>query len=160
MFKERSVSVLNESESVESEKNFDDAKLKQIKKDFNELRDRFFKPKIKKIRRNLYEVENKNNLSAQKVKEIENLLELEKNLFELKKYYDYDDIEYKGIRDVQNFFTLSIDEDGYMPIRTSGFNCNYMEYESKGYKDKILSIKEYLNIIRPYLSDIINDHKT
>ena len=35
-----------------------------------------------------------------------------------------------------------------------------MEYESKGYKDKILSIKEYLNIIRPYLSDIINDHKT
>ena len=89
-----------------------------------------------------------------------NLLELEKNLFELKKYYDYDDIEYKGIRDVQNFFTLSIDEDDYMPIRTSGFNCNYMEYESKGYKDKILSIKEYLNIIRPYLSDIINDHKT
>ena len=84
MFKERSVSVLNESESVESEKNFDDAEIKQIKKDFNELRDRFFKPKIKKIRRNLYEVENKNNLSAQKVKEIENLLELEKNLFELK----------------------------------------------------------------------------
>ena len=35
-----------------------------------------------------------------------------------------------------------------------------MEYESRGYKDKILSIKEYLNIIRPYLSDIINDHKT
>ena len=35
-----------------------------------------------------------------------------------------------------------------------------MEYESKGYKDKILSIKGYLNIIRPYLSDIINDHKT
>ena len=35
-----------------------------------------------------------------------------------------------------------------------------MEYESKGYKDKILSIKEFLNIIRPYLSDIINDHKT
>ena len=71
MSKERSVSAINESESVESEKNFDDAKINQIKKDFNELRDRFFKPKMKKIRRNLYEVENKNNLSAQKVKEIE-----------------------------------------------------------------------------------------
>ena len=71
MSKERSVSALNESESVESEKNFDDAKINQIKKDFNELRDRFFKPKMKKIRRNLYEVENKNNLSTQKVKEIE-----------------------------------------------------------------------------------------
>ena len=71
MSKERSVSAINESESVESEKNFDDAKINQIKKDFNELRDRFFKPKMKKTRRNLYEVENKNNLSTQKVKEIE-----------------------------------------------------------------------------------------
>ena len=71
MSKERSVSAINESESVESEKNFDNAKINQIKKDFNELRDRFFKPKMKKIRRNLYEVENKNNLSTQKVKEIE-----------------------------------------------------------------------------------------
>ena len=26
--------------------------------------------------------------------------------------------------------------------------------------DKMLSIKEYLNMIKPYLSDIINDHKT
>ena len=39
MSKERSVSAINESESVESEKNFDDAKINQIKKDFNELRD-------------------------------------------------------------------------------------------------------------------------
>ena len=35
-----------------------------------------------------------------------------------------------------------------------------MEYESKGDKDKILSIKEYPDMMRPYLSDIINDHKT
>ena len=38
-------------------------------------------------------------------------------------------------------------------------NGNYIEYESKGDKDKNLSPKEYLNIIRPYLSDMINDHK-
>ena len=42
----------------------------------------------------------------------------------------------------------------------SAFNNNYIEYESKGDKDKTLSIKEYPNMIRPYLSDIINDHKT
>ena len=35
-----------------------------------------------------------------------------------------------------------------------------MEYESKGDKDKILSVKEYPEMMRPYLSDIINDHKT
>ena len=54
---------------------------------------------MKEIRRNIYEIENKNNLSTQKVKEIEeNLYELEKGLFKLKKFYDYDDIEYKWIR--------------------------------------------------------------
>ena len=35
-----------------------------------------------------------------------------------------------------------------------------MEYKSKGGKVKTLLIKEYLYMIRPYLSDIINDHKT
>ena len=47
------------------------------------------------------------------------------------------------------------------PIRTNdAFNNNCIEYESIGDKDKILTIKEYLDMIRPYLSDIINDHKT
>ena len=50
----------------------------------------------------------------------------------------------------------SIYEDYYKPIRTSSaFNSNYIEYESKGGKDKVLSTKEYLIITRPYLSDII-----
>ena len=40
----------------------------------------------------------------------------------------------------------------------SAFNGNYIEYQIKGYRDKHLSSKEYFNIIRPYLSDIINDH--
>ena len=52
---------------------------------------------------------------------------------------------------------LSFYEDYYYkPIRTSSaFNSNYIEYESKGGKDKVLSTKEYLIVIRPYLSDII-----
>ena len=57
MSKERLSSVFHQSESVESQKNFDDGRIKKIKKDFNELRDRFFKPEIKEIRRNLYELE-------------------------------------------------------------------------------------------------------
>ena len=52
------------------------------------------KPKIKEIRRNLYKIENKNNLSKWKIKEIEqNLIEFGESLFKLNKYYDYDDIE-------------------------------------------------------------------
>ena len=34
------------------------------------------------------------------------------------------------------------------------------EYESIGDKDKISSIKEYLDMIKPYLSNMINNHKT
>ena len=36
---------------------------------------------------------------------------------------------------------------------------NYIEYESKGDKDNNLSVKKYFRMIRPYLSNIINDHK-
>ena len=71
MSKERSLSALNESESIKGEKNFDDARTKNIKKDFNELRDRFFKQKTKEVRRNIQEIEKKNNPSTQKIKETE-----------------------------------------------------------------------------------------
>ena len=42
---------------------------------------------------------------------------------------------------------------------TSSFNRNYIEYRSDGGEDKNLSIKEYLDEIRTYFSDIINEHK-
>ena len=44
MSKEKLSSALDESESVESENNFDDERLRKIRKDFNELRD-FQSPK-------------------------------------------------------------------------------------------------------------------
>ena len=34
-----------------------------------------------------------------------------------------------------------------------------MEYKSKGDRYENLSSEEYLNMIRPYLKDLINDHK-
>ena len=41
----------------------------------------------------------------------------------------------------------------------NAFSSNYIEYKSNGDKDKTLSIKDYLDEIKTYLSDIINDHK-
>ena len=79
MSKESLLSVLNESESVESEKNFDNDKIEKIKKYFKELRDTFLKSKINEIRNNLYEIESKKNFSKPKIKNIEN------NFLELKK---------------------------------------------------------------------------
>ena len=61
----------------------DNARIKKISEDFNKLKDRFLKPKIKEIRRKLYEIEKKKDLSKSKIKEIEqNLIELEESLLE------------------------------------------------------------------------------
>ena len=58
-------------------------------------------------------------------------------------------------------FDLSIDKDYYKPIIVNtAFNNNYIKYESKGDKDKILTISEYLDMIRSYLVGMTNDHKT
>ena len=42
-------------------------------------------------------------------------------------------------------------------IVKSAFNNNYIQYESNG--DRLLTIEEYLNMIEPYLVDMINDYK-
>ena len=49
----------------------------------------------------------------------------------------------------------------FKPIKAVyAFSSNCIEYESDGDNDKSLSIKEYLNKIRPYLSHMIKDFKT
>ena len=85
---------------------------------------------------------------------------MKKAFLHLKKYHDHDDAKYIGIRDVGNLFNQSTDKDCCKQIKTkSAFNSNYIEYESNGDKYKNLSTKKYLNMIRPYFSDIINDYK-
>ena len=55
-------------------------------------------------------------------------------------------------------FKLSIDKDHYKPILVqSGYNGNYVQYESKG--DKILTLKEYLALIEKYLRELIKEYK-
>ena len=149
---ERLLSALSKPKLIRN--NFDNERLKKIREDLNKSRHKFSKSEIKEIRKNLYEIESKKNLSTQKIKEIE------KSLSRLKKYYDHDDAEYIGIRN-GNLFNQPTDEGYYKPIKTkSAFNGNYIEYESNEEKDKNLSPKKYLDTIRPYLSDIINEHKT
>ena len=73
-------------------------------------------------------------------------------------YDDYDDLDYYGIKDIENLFGNVVND--YKPILIkSSFRDNYKCYESRGDKDKKLSVKQYLYKIMPYLSDIINDHK-
>ena len=49
-------------------------------------------------------------------------------------------------------------ENYYQPVGVNNFwSNNYIEYENNGDRNKILSVEDYLNKIRPYLKDIIND---
>ena len=118
----------------------------------------------KKIKKELYEIENKKNLSDKETENnYDNLVELVRTLDkkEKYKYHDRDDLDYHGIRDIENLFDADNNEDYYKPILVkSSFKENYKYYESRGDKDKKLSVKQYLYKIMPYLSDLINDHKT
>ena len=55
----------------------------------------------------------------------------------------------------------NIDDDYYFkPILVeSSFKENYKYYESTGDKGKSLSVEQYLDMIKPYLSDLINENK-
>ena len=62
--------------------------------------------------------------------------------------YDYDDIEYREIRDVRNSFSLSVDEDYYKPIKTNdAFNRNYsfqLNMKVKEIRTKLYKLKNIL----------------
>ena len=78
------------------------------------------------------------------------------------KYHDCDDLDYHGIRGIENLFDNDNNNanDYYQPILVEdSFKNNDKYYESRGDKDKKLSVKQYLYKIMPYLSDLINDHK-
>ena len=97
-----------------------------------------------------------------KRKDYYNLAELVNKLNKKEKYryYDRDDLDYHGIKDIENLFEADDNDDYYKPILVkSYFNESHKYYESRGDKDKKLSIEQYLDVIKPYLSDLINDHK-
>ena len=57
-------------------------------------------------------------------------------------------------------FLYEAEENYYEPRKIKGvFGGNYVQYESNGDTGEISSIEGYLSKIRPYLSDIIDEHK-
>ena len=115
-------------------------------------------------------MENPRSEEEEKIKNIRNLFRLKqeqnnteikdiRNLFRLKK-------EVKGItdivlRNIKNLFEYEKKEQSYYKrVRVNNFWSNsYIEYKSNSDKNRILSVEEYLDKIRPYLKDIITDLK-
>ena len=102
------------------------------------------------------------------IKDIRNLFTLKKeqnytgikfitNLFRLEK--ETNAIKNRILRDIKNLFEHEEEEENYYkPLRVSNFWSNkYIEFERNGDRNKTLSFEEYLNKIRRYLKDIVNN---
>ena len=75
--------------------------MKKIRKKIDKFGDRFSKSKIKEIRRNLHEIENKKNLSKTRIKEIEKIF-----LNESQKCFDHDDRRKKEMQEIYLIYQL------------------------------------------------------
>ena len=124
-------------------------RIETIRKNLKELRYKLSRSELKEFRKHLYNLEkNPELLELETTKEY--LDKLDEKIIEL----DDNDFEFIGIENVQDLFKILI----YKPtIVKSGYNNNYIEYRSEG--DKLLTIEEYLNLIKPYLRELINNHK-
>ena len=93
--------IISSKPAKKSQKSkFSKTRIGNIEIEFHKLRHKFSKPKIREIRRNIYEIKNKKNLFMLGTKTIEKSLdELENFLSKTKKYYDHADAEYKGIKE-------------------------------------------------------------
>ena len=162
--KELIISLLKSKQSIAElfNNNLYDNEISDIRRILSRLRDILPKKDRKEIKDKLYEIEHQRNISeAEKEENDEYLRKLVRILNNKEKYglYDRDDFDYYGIRDIENLFDEVSKEDYYKPILVkSSFKGNYKYYESRGDKEKRLSVKQYLNKITPHLYDLINDH--
>ena len=131
-------------------------RIETAREKLKELRHILPKSDLKIFKKHLYNIESKKELLESEIIK-EYLDELDKKNFEFDEYYnddDGDDDDFIGIENVQDLFKVLIYK---RTIVKSGYNNNYNEYRSEG--DKLLTIEEYLNLIEPYLRELINNHK-
>ena len=110
-----------------------------------------------KIRKELYKLENKQKpTKTQKGRCYRYLISNTLDKKEKYKHSGYNDLDYTGIKDVENLF-ISADDDYYKPaLVISPFANNYKYYEIRGDKHKKLSVKEEG---LPELEGLINKKK-
>ena len=161
-------------------------KLEEDRKDFYNLRYKFSKKDADKYRKVIYDIKNHWYFSEleieetrKKFNELEKILMWEKPRDDIDSVYyedldNYDDDDddnninyydyvYRKIGSVRRLFK-KFDIDYYKPILNDsgldGIINSYMEYTSNGDRYENLLPEEYLNLMRPYLTDLINKHIT
>ena len=87
---------------------------------------------MKKKKRKTFQMKKKKTVNDSLVELVNKLNKKEKY-----RYHDRDDLDYHGIRDIENVFDNIDDDDYYKPkLVKSYFDENYKYYESRGDKDK------------------------
>ena len=136
-----------------------DNEIYDIRRILDRLRDILPKKDRMEIKDKLYKIEHQRNISEEEQEYLRKLVRI-LNDKEEHSLYDRDDFDYYGIRDIENLFDEASEEDYYKPIFVkSSHKGNYKHYESNGDIEKRLSVYQYVNKIRPYLHDLINDHR-
>ena len=149
--------------NIISDDTYDDkikSKINYIRIILSRLGNIVIKNERKKIKKELYEIEKKDNLSDNEKEKIYNDLVKLANTLDKKEEHRHrnrDDLYYFGIKELENLFADIDNDDYYKPVLIkSSFKNNYKQYESREDKDKTLSVRQYLYMIIPYLSDLIN----
>ena len=122
------ISLLKSKQSIAelfNNNNLYDNKISDIRRILNRLRDILPRKYRKEIKEKLYEIEHNENLSEENEEYLRKLVRI---LNDKEKYslYDRDDLDYYGIRDIENLFDEASEEDYYKPILVkSSFKDNY-----------------------------------
>ena len=156
MSKNELINAINISKPTKNnKKNIFKSKIEEIKQRLMKpLKKKIFKSKRKEIKESLKKPSKKKILKSiiKEIKEIlhDPIINSNEKIKQIKKI----------LYDSRNNLSKQ-EEDNYKPERIgNAFSNNYIEYKSNGNKEKTVSIKDYLDTIKRYLSDIINDHIT
>ena len=140
--KKMQISKENVFTILKNYRHLSELEIEEIRKKFNKLEKSL---NLKKPRNNINTIHYE-DLNSDKVLNLE----------------DADDDTYRKIGSVRRLFEEP-NRDYYKPkVINRGFSGevnNYIKYISEGDKDEKLSPREYLNMIKPDLKDLINRHK-
>ena len=140
----------------EARKLFNERRSNLSRKETNEIREKLHKKEV--VYNFLKGKEQEGSLTNKQKKVLKNMGRYLKNF---KKYLEKLQKYQYNITYGLDYLFNELDEGDYYEPREvkSAFDGSYMLYESRGENDSKLAIYKYFDIIRPYLRDMIDNHK-
>ena len=96
----------NESLQAVKRQSKNKERIDTIRKELKESSYKLSRSELKEIKKNLYNIERRNQFELRKTKRY--LDKLDKKILKLDKYHYHDDFEYRGIKNIQNYQLIKI----------------------------------------------------